>query len=42
MNTEFTLTQKRALAIFTIVALAFGAYFLYTQLQRRRSLVSVP
>jgi predicted PurR-regulated permease PerM len=28
MNTEFTLTQKRALAIFTLVALAFGAYFL--------------
>ncbi len=28
MNTEFTLTQKRALAIFTIVALLFGAYFL--------------
>ena len=28
MNTEFTLTQKRALAIFTIIALLFGAYFL--------------
>lgn len=28
MNTEFTATQKRALAIFTIVALLFGAYFL--------------
>lgn len=28
MNTEFTLTQKRALAIFTFLALAFGAYFL--------------
>lgn len=28
MNTEFTLTQKRALAIFTLVALLFGAYFL--------------
>ncbi|MDP7705649.1 AI-2E family transporter [Mycobacterium sp. TY815] len=28
MNTEFTLTQKRALAVFTLVALAFGAYFL--------------
>ncbi len=28
MNTEFTLTQKRALAIFTLLALAFGAYFL--------------
>jgi predicted PurR-regulated permease PerM len=28
MNTEFTPTQKRALAIFTIVALLFGAYFL--------------
>jgi predicted PurR-regulated permease PerM len=28
VNTEFTLSQKRALAIFTIVALLFGAYFL--------------
>ncbi|WP_333891129.1 AI-2E family transporter [Mycolicibacterium gadium] len=28
MNTEFTLTQKRALAVATIVAIAFGAYFL--------------
>lgn len=28
MNTEFTLTQKRALAILTLVALLFGAYFL--------------
>jgi predicted PurR-regulated permease PerM len=28
MNTEFTLTQKRALAIFTLIALLFGAYFL--------------
>lgn len=28
MNTEFTLTQKRALAIFTLIALMFGAYFL--------------
>src|ERR1700748_1306375 len=28
MNTEFTLNQKRALAIFTIIALLFGAYFL--------------
>ncbi|WP_205874352.1 AI-2E family transporter [Mycobacterium camsae] len=28
MNTEFTLTQKRALAIITLLALAFGAYFL--------------
>jgi predicted PurR-regulated permease PerM len=28
MNSEFTLTQKRALAIFTIIALLFGAYFL--------------
>jgi predicted PurR-regulated permease PerM len=28
MDTEFTLTQKRALAICTVVALAFGAYFL--------------
>ena len=28
MNTEFTLTQKRALAIVTGIALLFGAYFL--------------
>ena len=28
MDTEFTLTQKRALAVFTIIALLFGAYFL--------------
>lgn len=28
MNTEFTLTQKRALAILTLIALLFGAYFL--------------
>ena len=28
MDTEFTLTQKRALAIFTVIALLFGAYFL--------------
>lgn len=28
MNTEFTLTQKRALAIFTLIAMLFGAYFL--------------
>ncbi|WP_328359953.1 AI-2E family transporter [Mycobacterium sp. NBC_00419] len=28
MNTEFTLTQKRALAVVTVVALLFGAYFL--------------
>jgi predicted PurR-regulated permease PerM len=28
MNTEFTLTQKRALAILTMIALLFGAYFL--------------
>ncbi len=28
MNTDFTLTQKRALAIFTAIALLFGAYFL--------------
>ena len=28
MDTEFTLTQKRALAILTLVALAFGGYFL--------------
>ncbi|MEO3757772.1 AI-2E family transporter [Mycobacterium sp. B14F4] len=28
MDTEFTLTQKRALAIATVVAILFGAYFL--------------
>ena len=28
MNTEFTVTQKRALAVFTVIALLFGAYFL--------------
>lgn len=28
MNTEFTLTQKRALAVFTMIALLFGVYFL--------------
>jgi predicted PurR-regulated permease PerM len=28
MNTEFTLNQRRAVAIFTIIALLFGAYFL--------------
>ncbi|MEM6105777.1 AI-2E family transporter [Mycobacterium sp. 050272] len=28
MNTEFTLTQKRALAVITLIALLFGAYFL--------------
>lgn len=28
MDTDFTLTQKRALAIFTLIALVFGAYFL--------------
>jgi len=28
VNTEFTLTQKRALAVATAVAIAFGAYFL--------------
>ncbi|MBB3605650.1 putative PurR-regulated permease PerM [Mycolicibacterium sp. BK556] len=28
MNTEFTLTQKRALAIITLLALVLGAYFL--------------
>jgi predicted PurR-regulated permease PerM len=28
MNTEFTLTQKRALAVVTLTALLFGAYFL--------------
>ncbi|GFG55451.1 AI-2E family transporter [Mycolicibacterium agri] len=30
MNTEFTLTQKRALAVATVIALLFGAYFLRT------------
>jgi len=28
MKTEFTLNQKRALAVFTLIALLFGAYFL--------------
>lgn len=28
MNTEFTLSQKRALAVLTLVAVLFGAYFL--------------
>src|ERR1700756_5409843 len=28
MNTEFTLTQKRALAVVTLIAVLFGAYFL--------------
>ena len=28
MDAEFTLTQKRALAVFTVIALLFGAYFL--------------
>jgi predicted PurR-regulated permease PerM len=28
LNTDFTLTQKRAVAVFTILALVFGAYFL--------------
>lgn len=28
MNAEFTLTQRRALAVFTVIALLFGAYFL--------------
>jgi predicted PurR-regulated permease PerM len=28
MNTEFTLSQKRALAVLTLIALLFGAYFL--------------
>jgi predicted PurR-regulated permease PerM len=28
MNNEFTITQKRALAILTVVAILFGAYFL--------------
>lgn len=28
MKTEFTLTQKRALAVATVIALLFGAYFL--------------
>ena len=28
LNTDFTLTQKRAVAVFTIIALLFGAYFL--------------
>lgn len=28
MNSDFTLTQRRALAVFTVIALGFGAYFL--------------
>jgi predicted PurR-regulated permease PerM len=28
LSTDFTLTQKRAVAVFTIIALLFGAYFL--------------
>src|SRR5262245_1345410 len=28
MKTEFTLTQKRALAVATVIATLFGAYFL--------------
>ena len=28
MKTEFTLSQKRALAVATVIALVFGAYFL--------------
>jgi len=28
VNAEFTLTQRRALAVFTVIALVFGAYFL--------------
>ena len=28
MDTEFTLTQKRSLAVATVIAIAFGAYFL--------------
>lgn len=28
MNTEFTLTQKRVLAVFTVIVLLFAAYFL--------------
>lgn len=30
MNSEFTLTQRRALAVFTVIALLFGGYFLRT------------
>ena len=30
MKTEFTLTQKRALAVATVIAILFGAYFLRT------------
>lgn len=30
MNQDFTLNQRRALAVFTVIALAFGAYFLRT------------
>ena len=28
MKTEFTVTQKRALAVVTVIAILFGAYFL--------------
>jgi hypothetical protein len=28
MDTEFTLTQKRVLAVATVIAILFGAYFL--------------
>ena len=28
MNTEFTLTQKRALAVVTIISVLFAGYFL--------------
>jgi hypothetical protein len=28
MNTEFTLTQKRALAVVTVISLLFAAHFL--------------
>lgn len=30
MNSDFTPTQRRALAVFTVIALLFGAYFLRT------------
>lgn len=30
MNSDFSPTQRRALAVFTVIALAFGAYFLRT------------
>ncbi|MBS9534687.1 AI-2E family transporter [Mycobacterium sp. M1] len=29
MNSEFTLTQRRALAVFTVISVLFGAYFLW-------------